>query len=151
MKNKDAENGNQSYICSINGIFNSLRPGDAYICVIEMGHHIHSGNGLSPVRRQAFYWTNAHLLSSRPFGTNFSEILIKIQNFSFTKMYLKMSCAKLWPVFCQCIALPRREFTLKCPQCKLLSGHRGSFCACAHSIGDDICIVASYLSGWAHT
>ena len=34
-----------------------------------------------------------------PFRTNFSEILIKIQNFSFTKMHLKISSAKRWP-FC---------------------------------------------------
>ena len=32
-------------------------------------------------------------------GTNFSEILIKIQNFSFTKMHLKISSVKCWP-FC---------------------------------------------------
>ena len=30
-------------------------------------------------------------------GTNVSEILIKIQNFSFTKMHLKISFAKWWP------------------------------------------------------
>ena len=32
-------------------------------------------------------------------GTNFSEILIEIENFSFTKMHLKISSAKWWP-FC---------------------------------------------------
>ena len=32
-------------------------------------------------------------------GTNFSEILIKIQNFSFTEMHLKISSAK-WRPFC---------------------------------------------------
>ena len=32
-------------------------------------------------------------------GTNFSIILIKIQNFSFTKVHLKLSSAKWWP-FC---------------------------------------------------
>ena len=34
-----------------------------------------------------------------PLGTNFSEIWIEIQNFSFTKMPLKMSSGKWWP-FC---------------------------------------------------
>ena len=34
-----------------------------------------------------------------PRGTNFSEILIKIQNFSFTKMHLKISSVKRRP-FC---------------------------------------------------
>ena len=42
-------------------------------------------NGLLPVRRQAITWTNAHLLSIRPSGTNFSEIWIKIQNFHSRK------------------------------------------------------------------
>ena len=35
----------------------------------------------------------------KPSGTNFSEILIKTQNFSFTKMHLKMLSAK-WRPFC---------------------------------------------------
>ena len=34
--------------------------------------------GLGPIRRQAFIWTSAGLLSIGPLGTNFSEILIKI-------------------------------------------------------------------------
>ena len=55
---------------------------------------IGSDNGLAPNRRQAIIWTNAGLLSIGPFGTNFSEILIKIQNFSFTKIRLKISSAK---------------------------------------------------------
>ena len=38
-------------------------------------------NGLSPVRRQAIIWTSAELsLLIRPLRTNFSEILIKVQN-----------------------------------------------------------------------
>ena len=63
---------------------------------------IGSSNGLAPERRQAITWTNAEpvtwtnagLLSIGPLGTNFSEIWIKIQKFSFTKMHLKMSSAK---------------------------------------------------------
>ena len=38
--------------------------------------------------------TNADLLSIEPSGTNFSEVLIKIQTFSFMKMHWKMSSAK---------------------------------------------------------
>ena len=38
-------------------------------------------------------------LSAPLLGTNFSEILIKIQNFSFTKMHLKISSVK-WRPFC---------------------------------------------------
>ena len=58
---------------------------------------IGSDNGLSPNRRQAIARTNADLLLIGPLGTNFSEILIKIQNFSFTKMNLKISSAKWQP------------------------------------------------------
>ena len=35
----------------------------------------------------------------KPLGRNFSEILIKIQNFSFKKIHLKISSAK-WRPFC---------------------------------------------------
>ena len=56
-------------------------------------------NGLSPGRRQAIIWTNAGILLIGPWGTNFSEILISIQAFSFRKMHLKMSSAK-WRPFC---------------------------------------------------
>ena len=60
---------------------------------------IGSDNGLSPDRRQAIIWTNAGILLIGPLGTNFSEILIGIQTFSFKKMRLKMSSAK-WRPFC---------------------------------------------------
>ena len=42
---------------------------------------------------------NAGLLLIGPIGANFSEISIKIQKFSFTKMHLKISLAK-WHTFC---------------------------------------------------
>ena len=60
---------------------------------------IGSDNGLSPVRRQAIIWTNAGILLIGPLGTNFSEILIGIQTFSFKKLHLKTSSAK-WRLFC---------------------------------------------------
>ena len=60
---------------------------------------IGSDNGLAPSRRQAIIWTNAGILLIEPLGTNFSEILILIQIFSFKKMRLKMSSAK-WRPFC---------------------------------------------------
>ena len=50
---------------------------------------IGSDNGLSPGRRQAIIWTNAGILLIGPLGTNFSEILITIETFSFKKMHLK--------------------------------------------------------------
>ena len=52
-------------------------------------------NGLSPGRHQAIIWTNAGILLTGPWGTNFSEILIGIHTFSFKKIHLKMSSAKL--------------------------------------------------------
>ena len=69
-----------------------------HICVGNLTI-IGSDNGLSPGRRQAIIWTNAGILLIRPLGTNFSEIIIGIQTFSFTKMHLKMSSAK-WRPFC---------------------------------------------------
>ena len=56
-----------------------------------------SDNGLSPRRRQATIWTIAGILLIGPLGTNFSEILIGIQTFSFKKMHLKMSSGKRRP------------------------------------------------------
>ena len=56
-------------------------------------------NGLSPGRRQAIIWINAGILLIGPVGTNFGEILIANQWFSFNKMHLKMSSGK-WRPFC---------------------------------------------------
>ena len=54
---------------------------------------IGSDHGLLPGRRQTIIWTNA-ILSIGPTGTNFSEILIKVQTFSFKEMRLKVSPVK---------------------------------------------------------
>ena len=70
-------------------------PSAAYMNRISNG----SDDGLSPTRRQSIISTSAGLLSIAPFETNFSEILIKIQNFSFTKTHSKISSAK-WRPFC---------------------------------------------------
>ena len=53
-----------------------------------------SDNGLSPGRRQAIIWTNAGMLLIGPLGTNFNEISIEINTFSFKKMRLKMTSGK---------------------------------------------------------
>ena len=50
---------------------------------------IGSDNALSPGRRQAIIWTNAWILLIGPSGTNFNEILIEIQTFSFKKCIWK--------------------------------------------------------------
>ena len=66
----------------------SLEP---HICV-----SVGSDNGWSPIRRQAIILSNAGLLHIRSLGTNFSEILIKIQHFSFTKIHPSVK----WRPFC---------------------------------------------------
>ena len=60
---------------------------------------IGSDNGLSHGRRQAIIWTSAGIVFTGPLGTNFSEILIRVQTFSFKKMHLKIASAK-WRPFC---------------------------------------------------
>ena len=69
-----------------------------HICVVKLTI-IGSDNSLSPGRRQAIIWTKAGILLIGPLGTNFVEILVGIQTFSFEKMHLKMSSAK-WRPFC---------------------------------------------------
>ena len=69
-----------------------------HICVGNLAI-IGSDNGLSPGRRQAIIWTNDGMLLIGPLGTNFSEISIEIQTFSFKIMRLKVSSAKRRP-FC---------------------------------------------------
>ena len=69
-----------------------------HICVSKLTI-IGSDNGLSPERRQAIIRTNAGILLIGPLGANFSEILIKIYQFSFKKMHLKMLSGK-WRSSC---------------------------------------------------
>ena len=64
-----------------------------HICVAYLTT-IASDNGLSPSRHQAIIWTNAWIFLIRPLGTNFSEILIEIHTFSFTKMHLRCRLRK---------------------------------------------------------
>ena len=89
---------------------NSLRLRDAY-SVSELTT-TGSDNGLSSGRRQTIIWTNAGTLLIGPLGTNFSEILIEIQTFSFKKTHFKMLSVK-WRPFCLGLNLliPRSEMT----------------------------------------
>ena len=66
-----------------------------HICISKI-ITIGSDDGLSPGRHQAIIWTNVGILSIGPLGINFSEILIKINTFSFKKMHLTMLSAKRW-------------------------------------------------------
>ena len=80
-------------------IFNSSPPPQC--CIYESGQHwfIGSDNGLSPFSAPS-HCLNQCWCSIEPLGTNFSEIWIKIQNFSFIKMQVKMLAVK-WRPFCR--------------------------------------------------
>ena len=78
-----------------------------HICVGKLTI-IGSDNVLSSGRRQAIIWTNAEILVIGPLGTNFSEILIAIEAFSFKKMHLKISSAK-WRPFCLGLNVLRKQ------------------------------------------
>ena len=62
-----------------------------------------SGNGsIGTVMPQTIPWVNVYTVCAMKIGsvgTNFSEILIRINIFSFKRVHLKMSSAKGWP-FC---------------------------------------------------
>ena len=60
--------------------------------------NIGSGNGLSPVRRQAITWTNFDLLSIAP-HVQTSVKFDEIRNFLFNKLHLKMSFTKCRPFY----------------------------------------------------
>ena len=85
-----------------------------HICVGNLTI-IGSYNGLSPGRRQAIIWTNDGILLTGPLGTNFSEIFIGIQTFSFKKMHLKMSSAKSRPF---CLGLDVLKDSVKRHRCQ---------------------------------
>ena len=67
-----------------------------HICVGNLAIN-GSENGLSPGRRQAITSINVGILLIGPLGTNFSEMIIEIHKFSFTKIHLKMSSRKWRP------------------------------------------------------
>ena len=71
-----------------------------HICFSKVTN-IGSNNGLSPGRGQAIIWTNAGILLIWPWGTNFSQIFIEIHIFSFKKIYLKLSSAKVAAILCR--------------------------------------------------
>ena len=51
--------------------------------------NIGSDYGFSPVRRRTIIWTNAAIISIRPQGTYFNEILVEIHKLWFKKIQLK--------------------------------------------------------------
>ena len=71
---------------------NSLNPSDAYIFVGIIG----ADNGLSPVWCQTFSWTLAGLYLTESVGTNFSEIWVRVHQFSYKTVHLKMTSEEWW-------------------------------------------------------
>ena len=69
-----------------------------HICISKL-IIIGSDNGLSPGRRQAIIWASDGILSIGPLATNFNEIVIEINTFSFKKIHFKMLSGK-WRPFC---------------------------------------------------
>ena len=59
---------------------------------------IGSGNGLLPLQHHAIIQTNDGSFLIGPLGTIFSEIIIKLQQFLYKNMSLKMSSAKWQPL-----------------------------------------------------
>ena len=81
---------------------NSSPPSDAYMhqwiksaLVQIMTCRLFSAKPLSNYSAPSHYLTRAGLLLIGPLGTNFSKTWIKIRSFSFTKMHLKLSSAKM--------------------------------------------------------
>ena len=95
--------------------------------------NIGSDNGLSPGWRQAIIWTNTGIFFIQPFRTNFSRILIEIYKFSFKKMHLKMSSAKMasilsqpqWVkiIFLRPFFLPKPVHIYRWPSCLSTTDH----------------------------
>ena len=80
-----------------------------YICISNLTI-IGSNNGLSPDRRQSIIWTSAGILFIGPLGTNFSEILIEIHQFSLKKIHLNMSSRK-WRPLCFTLYVLKNRFS----------------------------------------
>ena len=66
---------------------------------------------------QDIIWTNAEMLLIGPWGTDFNDIYIKIQESSLMKMHLKMSSGK-WPPFRLGLDV------LRCLDIRYLTSHR---------------------------
>ena len=113
-----------------------------HICVSKLTN-IGSDNGLSPTRRQAIIWTNAGILLIRPSRTNFSEILIKIDVFSFKKMHLKMSSAKCRP-FCLGLNVTTWTNAIKIQVTDTHMGHQGP----SHKHG--LTLIPAWISNYIH-
>ena len=99
----------------LTSLFNLSPPSAMYMHQSVSWVSIGSDNGLSPIQRQAIILASAVLMTIGPIGINFNEILIKIPNFSFTKMHVNILCAK-WLPFC-----PGRDELIQLEKCLTVS------------------------------
>ena len=76
---------------------NSLRPSEAYLR--RWTNHHRFRLWLVASKAPSHYLNQCWMLLIWPLGTNFSEILIRIQTFSFKKMHLRVLSEK-WCPFC---------------------------------------------------
>ena len=99
-------------------------------------------------------WTlwNDDLSLMEPLGINFSEIIIKIQTFSFIKMHFKLSSAECWPFWSsktsqflnkQWIHMPKIWVTISLdnnlPCSRAIFQTDGDLASTAHDIEHEIC------------
>ena len=124
---------------------------------------IGSDNGLWPFRRQAIILTNTGLLSIGPLWTKFSEIWIKMQDFLFMKMHLKMWSAKRrlfcsgedeltykWRrIACHCLWIKIRNFSFKKMHFKMASSNLVLFCPNLNKWTQSYLCIVSALQ-WRH-
>ena len=81
-----------------------------HICISKLTT-MGSDNSLLPGQHQAIIWTNAGILLIGPLWTKFSDILIKIDIYSFKKMHLKTSSGK-WRPLCLSLNVLNRQQTI---------------------------------------
>ena len=114
----------------------------AHICVSKL-NIIGSDNGLSPDRRQVIIRTNTGTLLIRTVGTSFSEILSKINIFSFKKMRLKMSSVK-WRHICLVLNVLTADTLVTCIcDTSIVSYHSiTKACSCTS--------ISQYFFAWEH-
>ena len=91
----------------------------------EKYDNIGSDNGLLPDRHQAIIWTSAGILSIGPWGTNFSQISIKIKSYSLKRLHCKMLSAKCWPFNCLCLYHKRMVGPYMMSLCNYVTRFRG--------------------------
>ena len=113
-------------------LFNSLKPNDAYIR--RQSNHHWFRKWLIAWSAPSHFLNQCWLLINRTQGTIFSEIVIESRTFSFKKMRLKLSSAKLLP-FCLDLNV-LTHWCLMTKICVIKSGHLGfkqSFVPCSAS------------------